>query len=120
MLDGCADEVPSNGGFAPFQTCWKFDNQPSRFITLDLGKPVVFSKFYMLPARHLGYNGIVTAYMLQSSNDGQHFNQIKEGRWGMNADLKIASFDPVTARYIRMEIRASVGDAMISEAGVGN
>lgn len=38
----------------------------------------------------------------------------------MNSDLKIASFNVVTARYIKMDIRESVDDAIIIEVGAGN
>ena len=120
MIDGCSDEVPDRGGFSPFQTYWKFNNEKERYVILDLGEGKIFSKLYYLPAQLTGYGGIITKYILSVSDDGKSFKNIKEGNWQKTPTLKITTFDGVKARYIKIDIVESIDDAMISEIGVGN
>lgn len=120
MIDGISDEVPKNGGFSPFQTCWKFTAAQNRYVMLDLGSPMLISKFYYQPARLMGYSGIITGYTLYAGDDEQSLKEIKKGSWPMNTDLKIVGFTALKARYIKLEIDSSIGDALISETGAGN
>ncbi|WP_316843825.1 alpha-L-fucosidase [Pedobacter psychrodurus] len=120
MADGISDLVGDNGGFAAFQTYWKFSPDTERYIVLDLGSEESISKFYYLPAQLKGYSGIVTQYVLSVSNDNQSFKAVKSDYWSKTSDLKIASFSPVKARYIKLQILKSIDEAMISEVGAGN
>lgn len=87
---------------------------------LDLGEVQSISKLYYLPAQLTGYSGIVTKYVLSVGNTPDASTKIKEGTWEKNADLKVTSFSPQKARYVKLEIVAAIDDAMISEIGVGN
>lgn len=120
MIDGCSDEIPDNGGFSAFQTYWKFEPNPSRYLILDLGISKDISKLYYLPARWLGYNGVVTKYRILKSIDGKNYKKINEGKWEKNTNLKILDFLSVKARYVKFEILESIDEAIISEIGVGN
>lgn len=120
MIDGCSDEIPDNGGFSPFQTYWEFAPHKSRSLVLDLGTAKDIRKLYYLPARWLGYNGVITQYMVSVSLDGKNFQKVTEGKWQKNTNLKISDFATVKTRYIKFEIVESVGEAIVSEIGVGN
>lgn len=120
MIDGISDLVGDRGGFAPFQTYWKFSSSKAPAVVLDLGQEQSISKLYYLPAQLTGYSGIITKYVLSVGNTPDAFTKIKEGIWAKNADLKVSSFSPLKARYIKLEIVAAIDDAMISEIGMGN
>lgn len=120
MIDGISDLVSDHGGFASFQTYWKFAPEKERYLVLDLGTEKTISKSYYLPVQLKGYSGIITKYELLVSTDNQNFQKVKSGTWNKTADLKVSSFAPVKARYVKLQILSSVDDAMISEVGVGN
>lgn len=120
MIDGISDIVGDRGGFSPFQTYWKFSPAKPSFVLLDLGEDKTVSKLYYLPAQLTGYQGIVTKYILSAGTTENNLTKIKEGNWQKNADLKITGLGPLKARYIKLEIIASIEEAFISEIGVGN
>ena len=49
-----------------------------------------------------GVNGIITEYKVEVSNDGVHFEQVATGKWEGNTAWKMASFEPVQAKYVRL------------------
>src|SRR5699024_7584960 len=50
------------------------------------------------------------------SDDGEHFDKVASGDWELNNQMKIASFDPVEASYIRLEaVKGHEGFASASE-----
>lgn len=55
MIDGISDIVGDRGGFAAFQTYWKFSSGTNNFLVLDLGTSQNMSKFYYLPVQLKGY-----------------------------------------------------------------
>jgi alpha-L-fucosidase len=120
MIDGISDLVGDRGGFAAFQTYWKFAAQENRYIVMDMGLEQSISKLYYLPAQLKGYSGSITKYELFVSSDNQSFEKIKSDHWGKTSDLKISSFAPVKARYVKLQILTSVDEAMVSEIGIGN
>jgi len=120
MIDGISDLVGDRGGFAAFQTYWKFAPEKSRYLILDLGTEQTVSKFYYLPAQLKGYRGAITKYELSASTDNQTFQQIKIANWNKTSDLKVSTFAPIKTRYVKLEILDAIEEAMISEVGLGN
>ncbi len=120
MIDGISDIVGDSGGFAAFQTYWKFSGAKDNFLVLDLGVPQDISKFYYLPVQLKGYSGLITKFELLVSEDNQNFRQVKTNNWNKTSDLKIAEFTPVKARYLKLKILSAVDEPMVSEVGVGN
>jgi alpha-L-fucosidase len=121
MVDGCSDEISDNGGFSAFQTCWKFEKlTTSPQLTLDMGAVKEFSKLFYVPARWLGYEGVVTKFRISTSVDNKTFTVTHEGKWQKDTALKVSYFKPVAARYVRIELLESIGDPIVSEIGVGN
>ncbi|WP_316838549.1 alpha-L-fucosidase [Pedobacter gandavensis] len=120
MIDGISDLVGDRGGFAAFQTYWKFSDEKNSSLVLDLGIAQSISKFYYLPVQLKGYIGLITKYELLVSDDNLNFRQIKTGNWNKTSDLKIADFEPIKTRYIKLRILSAVDEAMVSEVGVGN
>ncbi|WP_433470110.1 discoidin domain-containing protein [Spirillospora sp. CA-128828] len=66
--------------------------------------------------------GTITEYRVSAGVDGASFRTVAEGRWAPDHTLKQARFrTPTTARYIRLEALAAVGDGpgIASEVGCG-
>jgi alpha-L-fucosidase len=120
MIDGISDLVGDRGGFAAFQTFWKFSPEKNRYIILDLGTEKTISKFYYLPAQLKGYSGVITKYELSVSTDHQNYQQIKTAGWNKTSDLKVTTFAPIKTRYIKLQILDAIEEATVSEVGVGN
>ena len=120
MIDGISDLVGDRGGFAAFQTYWKFSPEGERHLIIDLGSEQNISKFYYLPVQLKGYNGLITKYELSASTDNQVFQKLKTDKWHKTADLKVTTFPALKTRYIKLQILESIEDAMVSEIGVGN
>ena len=56
-------------------------------------------------------NGTVTAFNLHVSTDGTAFTKVvSDGAWPANGKRKFINFAPVSARYVRFEVLAGVGN----------
>ncbi|MBX3255567.1 MAG: alpha-L-fucosidase [Chitinophagaceae bacterium] len=120
MIDGCIDVVGDRGGFSQTQTLWKFPATLPQSVMINLGEEKRISRFYYLPAQLMGYEGLITKYVLSAGTDGKNFTKLREDKWQKNVDMKVLAFDEVNARYVKLEIIEAIGRAMISEVGVGN
>jgi alpha-L-fucosidase len=120
MIDGLRDLGANRGGFAAFQTYWKFTNEKDRYLILDLGNEQSISKFYYMPTQFKGYSGLILKYELSASTDNQAFQKLNTDKWNKTADLKVTTFPAVKARYVKLQILESIDDATVSEVGVGN
>ncbi len=79
-------------------------------ITLDQGAADTVACVTYLP-RQGGGNGTMTAYAISVSVDGTTFTTVVDnGRWPANGKRKFANFPPVSARFVRLEALAGVGD----------
>ena len=64
-------------------------------------------------------DGNVTAYRVLTSIDGSSFSEATAGTWAADGRMKVASFGPTPARYLRFEIRAANGSPAVTEITVG-
>jgi alpha-L-fucosidase len=99
-------------------------------ITLDLGRAFTgIDTFTYLPRQdtetpysfeRFVTEGNVTEYRVSISLDGTSFRPVATGRWAPDHALKQARFrTPVTARHLRLEALASVGDAPATASEIG-
>jgi alpha-L-fucosidase len=112
------------------QTLWQAVGSPPHAITLDLGRRYAgIDVVSYLPrqdtvtdfAFDYRTTGNVTAYRIRASVDGTHFHTVAGGGWAGDHTRKQARFHPTTARFIRLEMLATVGNgpAIASEIGCG-
>ncbi|WHY22128.1 discoidin domain-containing protein [Paenibacillus sp. G2S3] len=78
-------------------------------ITLDLGKPRMVSKLKYLPRQNGSQNGNITSYELSTSLDGTTFSRFTSGNWSDDSNEKMATFAPVTSRYLKLTVTAGHG-----------
>jgi alpha-L-fucosidase len=94
-------------------------------ITLDLGPVQPLPEvgwLGCLPRYHneiSSSEGNVTSYRVLTSIDGNNFSEASAGTWVADARMKVATFGPAPARYVRFEIRAANGSPAVTEITVG-
>jgi alpha-L-fucosidase len=94
-------------------------------VTLDLGQVepdigiLLYVPKYVVTATPV-IDGAITSYSILTSVDGESFSEATSGTWPEDTSMKVATFAPVVARYVRLVARAAVGDlAAASETSVG-
>jgi alpha-L-fucosidase len=108
---------------AEFISMWEPSGALPQSITLDLGRvqPDV-GWLGCVPRYHLeksSKDGNVTSFRVLTSADGSKFAEAAAGTWPADGRMKIATFDPAPARYVRFEIRGANGSPAITEITVG-
>ena len=94
---------------------WSEDlrNQPDkRYIQLNLNETQTLDALRYLPRNSIA-NGIVTQYRIEVSTNGTDWTEAASGTWAHDTQWKIATFDPVQAKHIRLygvETRGGAGD----------
>ena len=106
-----------------FYSMWQPQGALPQSITLDLGqvKPDV-AWLGCLPRYHnekSSTDGNVTAYRVLTSTDGRAFIEVSNGTWGADGRMKVATFPPAPARYVRFEIQAANGAPAVTEITLG-
>ncbi|WP_242277599.1 discoidin domain-containing protein [Bacillus cereus group sp. BfR-BA-01446] len=88
-------------------TFWHSSWTPNQYpynLTLELDKNQTISKVDYLPRQDGSENGRILGYNIYTSVDGVKYNKVSTGTWENNSNKKTATFAPVTARYVKMEV----------------
>ncbi|PGM31140.1 hypothetical protein CN941_27540 [Bacillus cereus] len=83
---------------------WDTQNQYPYNLTLELGETQTISQIAYLPRQDWSENGRILNYNIYTSVDGVKYDKVSSGTWENNKDKKTATFNPVTAKYVKMEI----------------
>jgi alpha-L-fucosidase len=106
-------------------TIWRSSGALPQSITIDLGasKPDLGMLAYV---PEYGGNvalsaGAITSYGILTSTNGTTFTESTSGTWAADGKMKVATFGPVAARYVRLEARGVNGGtaAAATEITVG-
>ncbi|GKX30865.1 hypothetical protein SH1V18_33450 [Vallitalea longa] len=101
-----------------WHTKWDLSDPLPQAITLNLNDNYMIDKVEVQP-RSSQLNGIISQYRLYVSDDGVDYTKIAEGNWEVNANKKSVSFDPTSARYVKLEaLEGHGGWASIAEIEV--
>ncbi|PPK88178.1 alpha-L-fucosidase [Neolewinella xylanilytica] len=79
-------------------------------LIIDLGKQERLSGFRYLPDQRLWSSGIITEYNFYVSSDGETWRLVSEGEFSNinnNPLWQDKTFDPVTARFVKLEALAN-------------
>ena len=114
-IDGKNDQM--------YITMWEPNEALPQSITLDLGR-VRSDVGWLgcLPHYHnerASTDGNVTAYRVKASGDGRSYSEVTAGTWVADGKMKVATFGPTSARYVRFEVLAANGSPAITEITVG-
>jgi alpha-L-fucosidase len=107
-----------------FNTLWTTSGAFPQSITLDLGQSRPDVGIVSVTPRYMNNRGVadgnITSYRVLLSTDGATFTEAAAGTWTADAKLKVVTFTPTAARYVRVEARAANGTAAIAtELSVG-
>jgi len=106
-------------------TLWETSGALPQSITIDIGqvRPDVSVLNYV--PRYVAQmgpsaDGAITSYNVYVSTDGTAFTMVASGDWPPSIAMKTAAFDPVPARFIRLEATAANGtSAVATEIAIG-
>jgi alpha-L-fucosidase len=106
-----------------YTTQWEPPGSLPESVTLDLGQTrpdvgwigVVPYTLYDVSST----DGNVTSYGVLVSTDGTSFTEVTSGTWAADGKMKVVTFGPVAARYVRLEVRAANGTPSVTEVAVG-
>ena len=108
-----------------YYTVWQSSADLPQSVTLDLGE--VQDRIGMLlyvpkcevPATPAA-EGSITAFTVLTSVDGESYTEAATGTWESDPTMKVATFEPVAARYVRLRAEAAEGGAAAAtEISVG-
>ncbi|EJR26633.1 M60 family metallopeptidase [Bacillus cereus] len=83
---------------------WSTKNQYPYNLTLDLGETKTINQVAYLPRQDWSENGRILSYNIYTSVDGVKYDKVSSGTWENNKDKKTATFNPVTAKYVKIEV----------------
>ena len=87
-----------------WHTQWSAPNQYPYNLTLDLGKTQTITQVAYLPRQDWSENGIIFNYNIYVSTDGSNYKKVTSGTWENNRAKKLATFDPISAKYVKLEV----------------
>ncbi|PEP77299.1 hypothetical protein CN581_24450 [Bacillus toyonensis] len=87
-----------------WHTQWSAPNQYPYNLTLELGKTQTITQLAYLPRQDWSENGIIFNYNIYTSTDGSNYKKVTSGTWGNNRTKKFATFEPISAKYVKLEV----------------
>ncbi|MFN6593017.1 discoidin domain-containing protein [Bacillus sp. TD10] len=82
---------------------WNAPNQFPYNLTLELDKSQTISKVDYLPRQDGWEDGRILSYNIYTSIDGSNYTKVSSGTWENTSNKKTATFNPVTAKYVKLE-----------------
>jgi alpha-L-fucosidase len=106
-------------------TVWRSSGALPQSITIDLGASKSDVGMLAYVPEYSGNvaltAGAITSYGILTSTNGTTFTEATSGTWAADGKMKVATFGPVAARYVRLEARAVNGStsAAATELTIG-
>ena len=89
-----------------WHTSWNGCKREETWIAIDMKETKEFSMLKYVPRGMVGTggtNGMIKAYEIYVSDDGNNWGEpIATGTWSVDATVKYAEFDMVSARYVKL------------------
>ena len=108
--EGPAGLVLDNDFSTLWHTDWYGTSRENHWIQFELSDSYTVTGLRYKPRQHGNTNGTITQYEIQVSNDGETFETVASGRWEADRTWKIAAFDGVNAKYVRLVALDAVTD----------
>lgn len=86
-------------------------NSGSLWIAFELKEETEVNAVRYLPRQSGNGNGRVEGYKVEVSSNGQEWNEVGNGTWKADNSWKIAEFEPVKAKYVRLTGTDTYGDS---------
>jgi alpha-L-fucosidase len=108
-----------------YYTVWQSSEDLPQSVTLDLGEVqdrigmLLYVPKYQVPGTPVA-DGSITAFTVLTSADGESYTEAATGTWESDPTMKIVTFEPVAARYVRPLVEAAEGGGpAATETSVG-
>ena len=112
-----SEELPGTSGEGPvalafdgkpgtmYHSSWAGASPDDLWVQMELAEPTTIDAVRYLPRQGGGTNGIVTAYLVQYSEDGKTWKDAAHGTWdAAGTDWRTGAFDkPVRAKFFRLK-----------------
>lgn len=101
-------------------TIWHTDwyegpSYDEHWLQLELNSAYTVDSLRYLPRQSGNSNGIITSYKVLVSMDGVDWTEVAEGNWdAADRSWKVASFEPVKAKYVRLKSEGGETDIGIA------
>ncbi|MED1406569.1 discoidin domain-containing protein [Bacillus mycoides] len=95
-IDGDSDTI--------WHSQWSEPNQYPYNLTLEMDETRNITQVAYLPRQDGSDNGHILNYNISTSVDGLMYEKVSSGTWENNSDKKTATFDPVSAKYVKLEV----------------
>jgi alpha-L-fucosidase len=108
-----------------YYSVWESSGKLPQSVTLDLGSVQPDVGYFGYVPRHIANQGastegVVTEWILSVSRDNATFTEVASGKWPVTKAMKVVTFAPTAARYVRFAaIAANGGAAAATELVVG-
>ncbi|MBQ8856672.1 MAG: discoidin domain-containing protein, partial [Lachnospiraceae bacterium] len=101
-------------------TTWHTDwyegpNHDNHWIQFELNDVYTVDGLRYQP-RQTGTNGIITGYEIYVSTNGTDWTKVAEGSWAGTSEWKLARFDAVDAKYVKLAVTSALSDQSIKFA----
>jgi alpha-L-fucosidase len=121
---GNAGDVIDGKNDSGFHSIWQPTGALPQSVTVDLGQVRADVGWVGVVPYASGdvstTQGNITSYAVSVSSDGSKFTEMSSGTWAADGKMKVVTFAPTAARYVKLEARAAAnGTAAITEITVG-
>lgn len=108
------DYTPANAIDGDLGTLWHTRWRPAtdplpQSITVELGGSYDVAELVYEPRKDASGNGVVTAYTVYGSSDGQNFSELTAGTWANDRTRKFVNVGATGVRHIQLEVTAGHG-----------
>ncbi|XDZ00660.1 M60 family metallopeptidase [Bacillus manliponensis] len=98
---------------------WSEQNKYPYNLTIDLGQTRTITQLSYLPRQDESANGRILGYNIFTSTDGVNYQKVTSGTWENSKKQQFATFNPVTAKYVKLEVSSGVnGYASVGEIDI--
>ncbi|MBQ7230044.1 MAG: S-layer homology domain-containing protein [Oscillospiraceae bacterium] len=108
--EGPAELVLDNNPSTLWHTDWYGTSRANHWIQFELSEDYVVDGLRYLPRSGGSANGTITEYQILVSDDGVSFEPVAAGNWANNTNWKIAEFEGVQAKFVRLVAVDAVTD----------
>lgn len=108
-----------------YYSVWQSSTSLPQSITIDLGREYSDISILSYVPKYQSYidprtEGSITSYIISTSTDNASFTEVAGGEWNGDVQMKVVTFPPTAARYLRLEaLTANDGYAAATEIAIG-
>jgi len=100
--EGPAELVLDDDFGTIWHTDWYGTSRENHWIQFELSESYIVDGLRYKPRQGGSFNGTITAYDIQVSDDGESFRSVASGSWEKDRNWKVVEFEGETVKYVRL------------------